>query len=491
MFSHAGGHVIIDVTGWFTGRSAALDDDGLFVPETAPRRLLDTRNGDPVWSGGTVEIGNVSTNAAALVLNVTIVNPHNPGFLTAHPARQPRPPTSTVNGGSSTDIAAAMSIVPTTGAGVDVFSNAGADLVADVSGWFVGTPGQTSSPPPANVRPAECATNLDPAGLNSFFQNNGLLHGSDYQRAIRLPDGRVLWFFQDVFFRGRAGQATFAHNAGLVQNGACFTLLQGGNYARPRELLFPDQTQSQRHWFWPLAGDMGVDGKFHLFVAEMRENSAPYLTHVEPVATWVVSIDLSTMQVVDRRLATDASTALYGWSVQTTPEFTYLFAHCHRQFGWDPFPFVSPPVLVHDFDCVQRMTVARVPAGQFDQPLAYWNGTAWVADPSQAANIVPTGRWSSASQMYFISGSWISITKIGDWFGQEIQIDIAARPEGPYTKVRTIATASKCDNCNTYFASLLPFVASDGSWMIALSNNVYGPVDLSRYDPSFFAVEPA
>ena len=88
---------------------------------------------------------------------------------------------------------------------------------------------------------------------------------------------------------------------------------------------------------------------------------------------------------------------------------------------------------MHDWDCVDRMTVARVPVGQFDQPLAYWNGSAWVSDASQAVNVVPTGRLVSASQMYFVDGKWVSITKVGDWFGTRIEIDAATRPQGPFT----------------------------------------------------------
>jgi hypothetical protein len=490
VFSHSGGHVIVDVTGWFTGSGAPVDDDGLFVAEQAPRRLLDTRGGDPVWAAGGVEIANVGSNAAALALNVTIVNPIRPGFLAAYPARQDRPPTSTVNGGASSDIAAAMAIVPTSQIGVGVYSNAGADLVVDVSGWFVGTPGPAPLQAPANVRPPDCTTSTDPSGLNRFFDNGPALLGADYQRAVALPDGRVLWFFQDVFFRGRNGAATFAHNAGLVQNGTCFTLLQSGNYAAPGEYLFPDRTQRRAHWFWPLSGGMGADGRFHLFVAEMRENGPTYLSFTEPIATWKVAIDLTTMQIVDRRPAANSSAALYGFSVESTNDHSYLFAHCHRQFGWDAFPFVDPPEYVHDWDCADRMTVARVPKGQFDQPPAYWNGSSWEADPAAAVNIVSADRLVTASQMYLLDGKWVAITKVGDWFGTRIEIDVATQPQGPYTTVRTIATPAKCDGCNTYFASLLPYRASDGSLLIGISNNVFGPVDLSRYHPTFFATPP-
>ena len=260
---------------------------------------------------------------------------------------------------------------------------------------------------------------------------------------LPLPGGRYLWLFQDVYFRGRGGQALFAHNAGLLQTDQCFTLLLTGNFANPDEYLFGDQTQDRKHWFWPMAGDIGADGMLHVFVVEMRENGVTYLSKTEPIANWIVTIDPNTLQVTDRRRAVDSSTALYGFSVQSDNDYTYLFAHCHRQFGWDAFPFVDPPVYVHDWDCVQRMTVARLPKGQFDQPPAYWNGSTWDPNPAAAVNIVPGGRLVSASQMYLVDGKWVAVTKVGDWFGNTIEIDTASAPQGPYTTVRTIGVPNK------------------------------------------------
>ena len=54
IFSKAGGHVIVDLTGWFTGPSAPETGAGLFVANDAPLRVRDTRSADPVWDGGAV-----------------------------------------------------------------------------------------------------------------------------------------------------------------------------------------------------------------------------------------------------------------------------------------------------------------------------------------------------------------------------------------------------------------------------------------------------
>ena len=94
--SHGGGHVIVDLVGWFTGESAERSAAGLFVPQ-APQRLLDTRSTAPgVYAGGTVEIAGVA-GAAALVTNVTVTAADWRGYVTAYPAGTPRPGTSTVS----------------------------------------------------------------------------------------------------------------------------------------------------------------------------------------------------------------------------------------------------------------------------------------------------------------------------------------------------------------------------------------------------------
>jgi hypothetical protein len=490
VYSSSGGHLIVDVTGWFTGDSAPDLADGLFVAADAPRRLIDTRSGNPVWPGGTIEIANVDPNAAALALNVALVNPMRATYLTAYAARQPLPVASSVNATGAGEIAASMAITPVSTAGLGVYSSGGSDVVVDLAGWFVGAPGDAPGGPPLNRRPPDCARSTEPADLNALFAANTMFAGADYQRAFPLPDGRMIWFFQDMYVSGRYGQSTFVHNAGLVQSGSCFELLHGGDYARPTELMLADITQRRQRWFWPLGGDVGNDGLFHVFLAEMRERGSFYLDKVEPVATWQVSIDPATMGVVDQRPAVDSSADLYGWSVASDSQYTYLYAHCYRQFGWDAFPFVSPPVYVHDFECADEVSVARIPKGAFDQPLQYWNGSNWSPDAWRAVSVVPSGRLVSASQIYRDGNRWIAVTKIGDWFGDTVTIDVATRPQGPFTNVRTIQMPVKCADCNTYFPVLLPWRSWNGAWLLAISNNRFGRLDLSRYQSSFFAIDP-
>lgn len=154
VYTSLGDHVIVDVSGAFTGPSAPESDRGLFVP-VEPRRLVDTRaDGERLQAGGTrewspAELG--SPPAAAAAVNVTMTRVRSDGFLAAHPSRTERPPTSTVNGGRGESVAN-LSVVPLSTAGLAVYASSGSDVVVDVLGWFLGPPVVTTGPAPSNVR---------------------------------------------------------------------------------------------------------------------------------------------------------------------------------------------------------------------------------------------------------------------------------------------------------------------------------------------------
>ena len=89
LFAKTGAHVVVDMTGWFTGESAADSGDGLFVPGV-PARLRDTRpEPAPIHPGGTIAVPlPARTDApAAVVISMTMVAPDRRGYVTAHAAR--------------------------------------------------------------------------------------------------------------------------------------------------------------------------------------------------------------------------------------------------------------------------------------------------------------------------------------------------------------------------------------------------------------------
>ena len=105
-----------------------------------------------------------------------------------------------------------------------------------------------------------CLAGAAPSDLDRLFAAEpGGVIGADYQRATSLPDGRVLWTFQDAKVRLPNGGVRLVHNIGMVQDGACFQVLIGGTAEDPRPWLFADQTVPFARWYWPLGAELGAE----------------------------------------------------------------------------------------------------------------------------------------------------------------------------------------------------------------------------------------
>lgn len=325
--------------------------------------------------------------------------------------------------------------------------------------------------------------------LNRLFDTEpaGIV-GADYQRATELPDGRVFWTFQDGAIRTAPDRIVIVHNVAAIQDGGCFTFLYGGTRAAPRPYLFAAATDPFRRWFWPLGAEVGTDGRIHVFTAELRERGASYLTLTEPVATRLAVVDPATFGVVWEGSPANQSADLYGWSVTSDHAWTYLYANCYRQFGYDPVLGVPS----HDRSCSARVTVARVPAGELLATPQYWDGARWQSDPGRAAPIVTTAdRRVNAHQFLWTGGRFVSVNKEGDWWGDTIEVSTATSPTGPFVLTARVPAVPKCAECNTFFASWVPFAAGSRparTLAYALSHNRWDGAVSAFYRPSVATV---
>jgi hypothetical protein len=146
VFVSADTHLVVDATGQLAAGAIELTD--------RPRRVLDTRVGEPVVTGAAGIVGvrhagsttaipvggvaDIPDGVGAVLVNVTAVFPQRPGFATAHPSGGPRPGTSTLNyrGG---DVVANAALVPLGADGnLCLFSSAPTHAVIDVLGWMPG-----------------------------------------------------------------------------------------------------------------------------------------------------------------------------------------------------------------------------------------------------------------------------------------------------------------------------------------------------------------
>jgi peptidoglycan hydrolase-like protein with peptidoglycan-binding domain len=176
IFSQSGGDLIIDLVGTYTGSGAPSDTSGLFVPMTAPTRIVDTRDGALNPLGGTTRPAQgwrfevpVATHPAinrsdvsAVALNATIDDPVAVGFVTVGTAgaSDPRvwPTTSTMNVVRPDQIVANHAVVPVSNRGFSMFTQPGGHLIADLAGFFLGAAAPAPFGTPTNAGPPACAT---------------------------------------------------------------------------------------------------------------------------------------------------------------------------------------------------------------------------------------------------------------------------------------------------------------------------------------------
>ena len=169
--------VVIDVEGYYapapagTGRYDGLSD---------PARICDTRAANPSGLSGTAltqcqglapapggsldvavdGLGGVpSTGVAAVVLNVTAVDPSSSGHLTVYPDGTAAPLASNVNFTAGEVVPNRVIAEVGSDGSVDILSSAGApDIVVDVAGWF--TDGSDSSATGTEFTPAVTPTRV-------------------------------------------------------------------------------------------------------------------------------------------------------------------------------------------------------------------------------------------------------------------------------------------------------------------------------------------
>ncbi|HEX6476966.1 MAG TPA: hypothetical protein VF005_06800, partial [Acidimicrobiales bacterium] len=183
VFNAAGNtDAVVDVEGYVAPASSPSDTSGGFNP-LSPARLADTRAGSGEPDAGqtlgpgqslTVQVAGVGgvpgpvtvvenghtfqeALAEAAVLNVTAVDPTQPGFLTVYPTGSSQPLASNVNFVSGQVVPNRVEVPLSNPSGqVSIYNSSGhTDVVVDVSGWYasaLAASGQGYNPlPPSRI----------------------------------------------------------------------------------------------------------------------------------------------------------------------------------------------------------------------------------------------------------------------------------------------------------------------------------------------------
>jgi hypothetical protein len=150
VISHALGHLIVDVLGYYEPVSGAVKE-GRYVTLNSSQRVYDSRPAMPGNESYTVidVTASVPADASAVVLNLTAAGSTAGGHFTAMPIDAPGPPsTSSLNVSGPGENRAAGVVVPVQTINgkrqIKVYAYRAAFIIVDVFGYYTG-PGSSSS----------------------------------------------------------------------------------------------------------------------------------------------------------------------------------------------------------------------------------------------------------------------------------------------------------------------------------------------------------
>jgi hypothetical protein len=210
VYTMSAAHVVVDITGLITGPKAPSSDQGLFVPIN-PTRLLDTRlRGRREWPGGTATFtlpASIAGKARAVAMNLTATATMGPGYFTTYAAQTPRRVVSSLNAIRAGQTVANHVFSNASTAGVSCFSQSGAHIIADVTGWYTGAPQRTTikpvvdAPPPGG--PLPWVVQVPRFGLNQW------VFDGDAKRTV---DSGHSWHWTGTGLAGQGGNIVlFGH----------------------------------------------------------------------------------------------------------------------------------------------------------------------------------------------------------------------------------------------------------------------------------------
>lgn len=369
-------------------------------------------------------------------------------------------------------------------------------------------PPPVREPPPwaASVRTTEagyiatdlgCAAGTSAPALDAFFAERlGPVIGEDYQHVVDLGGNRYLWLFQDTFVdqggsATKLDQAAFLHNVAMVQDGTCFTLYTRGTAGAPTSFEPGNGERSLRNWFWPMGGET-VDGRVYQYwvrmVKDAYEPGAGDGLGWHPESVWLSVYDASTLARLWFGPAADAGVApIYGYAVASDDSFTYLFGNTFEQNLVREGGYGNGP------HSATQTFLARVPRGEFSTLPEYRTADGWSADPTAAVPISSRYWVENPMQPRYLNGQWVAATKVDGYWGEELSIDVATDPWGPWTNVERKALLPRDGDpaMNTYHAHLMPWL-HNGALVVSVSQNARNMVRDAyphpvRYRPRFFS----
>lgn len=367
------------------------------------------------------------------------------------------------------------------------------------------SPSPPPPPPPPQPVADFCAASApnSPSSYQAAFDE--LRHtytewaSADESVPVSLPDGRVVWIFDDTSVGHVQPDGTLdpsntvANNSFVVQAGACFTPKLGGT-PLARTSLIPSPGPNE--WYWPTSG----------VVDTANDQLLVFVLHVQ--RTGSDSLDFT---ILDVGVATFSLPALTLEGVQQLPFPTSGLAYASTSFydatnpdpaQRDVYAYVSNQRNAY----VARTTVAQVLTG----PWEFWDGSGWSTDSTQAApmawsgipNFDPShtlgaGAGPRAQPAVVAYGSGYLLTsKLADAFSNDVSAFTGPTPAGPWTYVGQIANTTQANTIAYGAYTQLSLPGTSGPVTVYNTNvspflSSPPPSTIQTYGPHFVAPDPS
>jgi Domain of unknown function (DUF5005) len=314
---------------------------------------------------------------------------------------------------------------------------------------------------------------------NDYLTRYQNWNGGDGCYSVLLPDGRLLWSFQDSFFgqvsadRNRTNNVMNRNAAHLQLDTSLqsFIQLNPGQGNQSQTWIKYGNAAEDQDWYWPGAGQVH-GGKVQMLLSHVKKTGSGTWDFAH-VSTDLAIFDLPSMQLNQLIKDKDVTSNYSAGSMQAPDGYTYMYS---TENGF----------------LTSSMYVARVAGQDLTGTWEYYGQNGWSNTPVKynvCSDISQPNVFYKDGKYYLVSQQII--------FGLDIYILESNSPVGPWTNKRTLYHIP--DQYSVNFISYNAFVhhalSRQGELVISyninptdFASNFNAPGSADRYRPYFVRV---
>jgi hypothetical protein len=324
---------------------------------------------------------------------------------------------------------------------------------------------------------------------NKYLTRNTGWNGGDGCVTTELPDGSLLWSFQDSFFglidnnRSRTDNV-FVRNAGFIQkNKSLYSYVQlnpGENKEADTWVRYPGANNDDNDkWYWGGPSQV-INGEVQMLMGQIIPADFAGIHVSTDVA--IFDTDMKFKELIQNKYVGEL--AWDGSIFKADDGYTYMYTQ--KNYGL----------------CAAKIYVARVPDQDLRGTWEYYTTDGWVTTaPTDVDKYIAVIDGNATQASVFKKGDKYYFVTQGTCFGLEIFIYESDSPIGPFTNRRTLYTipdkySDKGDpKFITYNAVVHPALSKEGELVVSyninpveFSDNFNFPGSADNYRPYFVRV---